>query len=325
MTTPTIPRGRDGRHHGPRPGNRGATARFPADRQIPASPCCSSSATTSTSAPRPCWADSTTSRTSGPSRPPPLPLPRRRRHHRLAVVPIAGALVLASTGAAAALSGSPHAPLYDAAPAHLRVHLEQQRPGRSRSRPRRRSWRTTPGRARTPAAPMTLAQARGSCSPTPNACCPGPARRPRTLSIRLSAELARLTQLEKPTVTSGSRGRPDAAAEPSGTRNRRRRPTLRTANRRHRRVAPSRRRIRGARERRPGGSSARGRGPRVGSEPDADPRHRAGPTIGPPAASPRHPRPHHPARRGRTAPTLIPAVSSGSANPGRPPATGMPR
>ncbi len=46
---------------------------------------------------------------------PPCPAsasPRRRRRHRLAVIPVAGALVLASTGAAAALSSSPHAPLY---------------------------------------------------------------------------------------------------------------------------------------------------------------------------------------------------------------------
>jgi hypothetical protein len=38
--------------------------------------------------------------------------PRRWRHQRLVVVPIAGALVVGSTGAAAALSRSPNAPLY---------------------------------------------------------------------------------------------------------------------------------------------------------------------------------------------------------------------
>jgi hypothetical protein len=42
----------------------------------------------------------------------PTTSPRPRRRHRWAVIPAAGALVLASTGAAAALSGAPSAPLY---------------------------------------------------------------------------------------------------------------------------------------------------------------------------------------------------------------------
>ncbi len=137
-----------------------------------------------------------------PQPPAAAPAPRRRRHHRLAVVPIAGALVLASTGAAAALSGSPHAPLYElhqlifgttsSSSAQVDRDLTEAQVLEDRA-----GARPFAGRADDLAqVRILLAEAQ---SLLPRA---GSDRGP--LSIRLSVELARLAQLEKPPVTGGT-------------------------------------------------------------------------------------------------------------------------
>ncbi len=134
----------------------------------------------------------------------PIPATRpRRRHYRWAVVPAAGALVLASTGVAAALSGSPTAPLYPLHrlifgngtsndPATITADLDAAQKLLNRAAGQRYADRADAlSQART-----LLVDARRRL---PMAGPQGPA-----LSMRLSAELALLKRLETPPIARGT-------------------------------------------------------------------------------------------------------------------------
>ncbi len=144
--------------------------------------------------------------------PVPATRPHRRRHYRWAVIPAAGALVLASTGVAAALSGSPTAPLYplhrlifgNATPndaATITADLDAAQKLLNRAAGQRYADRADAlSQART-----LLVDARRRL---PMAGTQGP-----TLSMRLSAELALLKRLETPPVAGGTQ---PSQAPPSG-------------------------------------------------------------------------------------------------------------
>jgi hypothetical protein len=131
-------------------------------------------------------------------------VPRRRRRHRLAVVPIAGALVLASTGAAAALSGSPHAPLY---PLHRLIFGTTASSAGQISRDLATAQLLLNHAAAQPYASRTgdLARARTLLADAQRLLPEAGSDRGQ-LSIKVSAALARLAQLENP---------PPAAVTPS--------------------------------------------------------------------------------------------------------------
>ncbi len=140
------------------------------------------------------------------------PAPRRRRHHRLAVVPIAAALVLASTGAAAALSGSPHAPLY---PLHQLIFGATTSSDGQISLDLATAQNLLDQAAAKPYASRAgdLAQARILLADARRLLSSAGAHAPR-LSIQLAAELARLAQLAKPPATGGTLPSPSPLPTP---------------------------------------------------------------------------------------------------------------
>ena len=162
--------------------------------------CCWNCATTSTGAPRPCSAN-VTSHPARPAERSAATSTRRRRHHRLAVIPVAGALVLASTGAAAALSGSPHAPLY---PLHRLVFGAAPSSDRQLGRDLAEAQMLLNRAAAEPYAARAgaLSQARLVLAQAQDLL---PRATSRTqFSLQLSAALARLAALETPPTTGGT-------------------------------------------------------------------------------------------------------------------------
>jgi hypothetical protein len=135
--------------------------------------------------------------------PPAAPFRRRGRHHRWVIIPVAGALLVASTGAAAALSGSPSAPLYplhrlifgnatsSSAPAIVRdLDAAQTLLDQASAEP-------YTGRAAALGQARTLLSDAHRLLPLAGSDAP-------LLSMRLSAELARLRQLEMPPPLGGT-------------------------------------------------------------------------------------------------------------------------
>jgi hypothetical protein len=138
---------------------------------------------------------------------------RRRLRHRLAVLPASAALVLASTGVAAALSNSPHEPLYplhrlifgsglpssaanveqDLAAAQVLLDQAAAEPYASRG--------------------SALGQAHVWLSDAQRLL-PQAGSQTQTLSIRLTAELALLTKLEKPPSAVGRVPAPTPSEDP---------------------------------------------------------------------------------------------------------------
>jgi hypothetical protein len=128
--------------------------------------------------------------------------PRRRRRHRWAVIPAAGALVLASTGAAAALSGAPSAPLY---PLHRLIFGHAT----SSSSAKVIDDLHAAGRLLDQAAAEPYADRAGALSQArvllsqARLLLPLAGEQAPELSIRVSKEFARLTRLETPPGSSG--------------------------------------------------------------------------------------------------------------------------
>ena len=144
---------------------------------------------------------------------------RRRRRHRLAVIPVAGALVLASTGAAAALSGSPHAPLY---PLHRLIFGAAPSSDRQLARDLAEAQKLLDQAAAEPYAARAgaLSQARVVLV-TARSLLPMATARTR-FSLELSAAFSRLAALETPPTTGGisplpTAPTPPAAEPPSGS------------------------------------------------------------------------------------------------------------
>lgn len=136
---------------------------------------------------------------------------RRRRRHRLAVIPVAGALVLASTGAAAALSGSPHAPLY---PLHRLIFGAAPSSDRQLARDLAEAQNLLDQAAAEPYAARAgaLSQARVVLV-TARSLLPMATARTR-FSLELSAAFSRLAALETPPTTGGISPLPSPVTTP---------------------------------------------------------------------------------------------------------------